>query len=50
MPCPALSQPRPLSRLVDPIAAIWTAALVARFALPLEAPAMLAALALGAAL
>ena len=43
MPRPALSQPRPLSRLVDPIAAI-----AARFALPLELAAMLAAVALGA--
>ncbi len=50
MPRPASPYPRTQSRLVDPIAAIWTAALVARFALPLEAPAMLAALALGAAL
>ena len=43
--------PRPaLSRLVRPIAAIQTAALAARFALPLELAAMLAAVALGAAL
>ena len=50
MPRPALPQPRTLSRLVDPIAAIRTAALAARFALPLELAAMLAALTLGSAL
>ena len=50
MPRPALSQPHTLSRLVRPIAAIRTAALAARFALPLEHSAMLAALVLGAAL
>ena len=50
MPRPASPQPRTLSRLVSPIAAIRTAALAARFALPLELAAMLAALALGAAL
>ena len=50
MPRPALSQPRTLSRLRTPIAASRTAALAARFALPLELAAMLAAVALGAAL
>ena len=43
--------PRPaLSRLRAPIAGMQAAALAARFALPLELAAMLAAVALGAAL
>ncbi len=50
MPRPAISQPRTLSRLVAPIAAIRTAALAARFALPLELAAMLSAVALGTTL
>ncbi len=48
MPRPALSQPRQLSRLIYPIAGMQAAALAARFALPLELAAMLAAVALGA--
>lgn len=50
MPRPASPYPRTQSRLRAPIAGMQAAVLAARFALPLELAAMLAALAMGAAL